>query len=106
MGAGRRLARFGGGSALGAGLGAALAVLFARQSGEDLRHGLRERLRRIRLAGVEAQAAKTDELVRRFRETVDDPLALADAEAKAREQKALAAAGLAPVETPPPPVTG
>ena len=93
MGAGRRLVRFGGGSLLGAGLGGAAALLFAPGSGDDLRQRIRERLRLAKLAGAEAQAAKTEELVRRFRATVDDPDALAEAAARARA--AATAAGLA-----------
>jgi gas vesicle protein len=92
MGASRRLVRFGSGSLLGAALGSGLAILLAPESGEDLRRRLGDRVRQIRLAGVEAQAAKTDELVRKFRETINDPEALAETEAQARQRLALVAA--------------
>lgn len=86
MATGRRLTRFAGGGLLGAGLGAAVAILFAPESGSDLRRHLRERFRRAKLAGLQAQASKTDELVLKFRETVNDPDALADKEAEAHER--------------------
>ena len=85
MASGRRLTRFGGGALLGTGLGAAVAILFAPESGGDLRRRLRERVRQVKLAGLQAQAAKTEELVHKFRETVNDPNALADTEAEARQ---------------------
>ena len=100
MGAAARLVRFTGGGLVGAMLGGAAAFLLAPESGEDLRHRLRERLRQVRLAGLEAQAAKTEELVRRFRDTVDDPQALTETEIDAREKIALASADSAPAAAP------
>ena len=84
MGATRRLVRFGTGSLVGAGLGSAAALLLAPASGDSLRQRLRSRLAHARLAGVEAEAAKTSELVRKFRERVNDPSALSAEESAAR----------------------
>lgn len=106
MSAARKLVRFVGGGLLGASLGGALAVLFAPDSGEDLRRGLRERLHLARVAGAEAQAAKTAELVRRFRGTVDDPSALTETEAEAHEKVALAVSDLTASAEPAAPVVG
>lgn len=96
MGAGKRLVRFGSGSVLGAGIGAAAAILFAPQSGDEMTGRLLDRLRQARLAGAEAKAAKEDELIRKFRGEVDDPTALRDEEAKVRVEaaEAVAAVGL------------
>ena len=85
MANGRRLARFGSGTLLGAGVGVAVAILFAPESGNDLRRQLKERIRQVKLAGLQAQAAKTEELIHKFRETVNDPDALADKEAEAHQ---------------------
>jgi gas vesicle protein len=85
MAIGRRLTRFGGGALLGTGLGTAVAILFAPESGHDLRRQIRERVRQVKLAGLQAQAAKTDQLVHKFRQNVKDPDALADKEAEAHE---------------------
>ena len=96
MSAARKLVRFVGGGLLGASLGGAVAVLFAPDSGDDLRRRLRERLHQARVAGAEAQAAKTEELIRRFRGTVDDPVALTESQTKARQKAALAISALSP----------
>ena len=99
MGAVRRLVRFAAGGLAGATLGGAAAFLLAPESGEDLRNRLRERLRQVRLAGLEAQAAKTEELVRRFRDTVNDPGALTETEIEARERMMLASPSSATTAT-------
>lgn len=99
MGAGKRLVRFGSGSVLGAGIGAAAAILFAPQSGDEMTGRFLDRIRQARLAGAEAKAAKEDELIRKFRAGVNDPGALQKEETKARLEaaeavNAVAAAGL------------
>ncbi len=99
MGAGKRLVRFGSGGVLGAGIGAAAAMLFAPQSGDEMTGRLLDRLRQARLAGAEAKAAKEDELIRKFRAGVNDPDALQEEETKSRLEaaeavNAVAAAGL------------
>jgi gas vesicle protein len=98
MSAGRRLARFGGGGLLGAGIGGVAAYFLAPVSGETLRHRLTERLARAKLAGREAEAAKTADLVRRFRERVNDPAALATEESTARLKVTAAADELRAVQ--------
>jgi gas vesicle protein len=84
MSATRRLVRFGTGGLVGAGLGGAVALFLAPASGDGLRRRLRTRLARAKLAGFEAEAAKTSELVRKFRERVNDPTALSASEVSAR----------------------
>ena len=78
MGTGKRLAKFGGGGLLGAAVGTAVAILWAPQSGDELKGRLSDRLRQARLAGAEAKAAKEEELIRKFRSEVSDPEALQD----------------------------
>ena len=96
MGAGRRLVRFGSGGLLGAGLGSAAAILFAPQSGEELKGRILDRLRQARLAGAQAKAEKEAELIRKFRTDVEDPDALQEEESQARlaAAQAVAAIGL------------
>lgn len=98
MGAGNRLLKFGSGGLLGAGVGTVVAVLWAPQSGEELKGRLADRLSRTRLAGAQAKAEKEDELIRKFRDEVDDPEALRDEEAKVRldAAQAIAAVGQEP----------
>ena len=96
MGAGKRIVRFGGGAVLGAAIGTAVAILFAPQSGDELKGRLWDRIRAARLAGAEAKATKEDELIRKYRAEVNDPAALQEEEAKAQLEaaEAVAAVGL------------
>lgn len=96
MGTGKRLLKFGSGSLLGTAVGTAVAVLWAPQSGDELKGRLADRLRRARLAGAEAKAATEEALIRKFRAEVEDPTALRDEEAKIRLEasQAVAAIGL------------
>lgn len=100
MGAGNRLLKFGSGGLLGAGVGTVVAVLWAPQSGEELKGRLADRLSRTRLAGAQAKAEKEDELIRKFRDEVDDPEALQDEEAKVRLEAAQAIAAIGHEPTP------
>ena len=105
MAAGGRIVRFGTGSILGATLGGVIAYLFAPQSGTELTGRLRNRVIDARVAGQQAKVDKQRELIGRFRSTVEDPTALAAAEAKAIEalnlKLAEAAQSRAAVETIP-----
>lgn len=96
MSAGRKFLSFVSGSLLGAAIGTAAAVLFAPRSGKELQGKLVDQWREIQLAGAEAKASKEDELIRKFRDEVDDPTALRDEEAKLRVEaaQAMAAIGL------------
>ncbi len=78
MGAMKRLVKFTGGSVIGATVGAVTASVFAPQSGNEMQLRLRDRLRRAKVAGAVAKAEKEEELIRRFRGTVNDPDALED----------------------------
>ncbi len=96
MATGKRIVKFGGGGLLGAAIGTAVAILWAPQSGDELKGRISDRLRRARLAGAEAKAEKEDELIRKFRVEVADPDALRDEETKVRLEaaEAVAAVGL------------
>ena len=96
MGTGKRLVKLGSGGLLGAAVGTAVAILWAPQSGDELKGRIADRVRRARLAGAEAKAAKEDELIRKYRTEVEDPDALREEETKARVEasQAVAAIGL------------
>ena len=96
MGAAKRLMKFGIGGLLGAGVGAAIGILFAPQSGDELKEQMADRLREAQVAGAEAKAAKEEELIHKYRAEVGDPDALQHVETQARLQRseAVAAIGL------------
>ncbi len=94
MGTGKRLLKFGSGGLLGAAVGTAVAILWAPQSGDELKGRLADRLRQARLAGAEAKVAREDQLIRKFREEVEDPEALREEEAQARREAADAVAAI------------
>jgi gas vesicle protein len=89
-----RLGAFIGGGILGAGVGAAIAVLNAPQSGDDLRKDVARRADLIKLAGVEAQTRTEEELIRQFRAQVNDPNALRDDETQLKVEAARSIADL------------
>jgi gas vesicle protein len=88
--------KFTAGGATGLIAGAVAGLVLAPKSGEDLHLSLRERLRRARLAGVEAKAQKQEELIQKFRTEVNDHEALSETQAQSREQRdqAVVALGL------------
>lgn len=94
MSAGKRLITLASGGLLGAAIGTAAAVLWAPQSGAELKGRLLDRIRQIQLAGAEAKAAKQDELIRKFRQYVEDPNALREEEVKLRGEAAQAFAAI------------
>ncbi len=94
MGAAKRLATFLEGSIIGTAAGAVAGLLLAPESGRQLRASLEERLRRARLAGITAQAAKEEELIRKFRAEVNDPEALRSEEESIRNEVAEAVQAL------------
>lgn len=89
-----RLGAFIGGGLLGAGVGAAIAVLNAPQSGDDLRTDVVRRVDLVKMAGVEAQARTEEEMIRHFRTQVNDPNALRDDETQLRVDAARSIADL------------
>jgi gas vesicle protein len=103
VGALGRIGAFIFGGLLGAGVGAAVAMLAAPQSGEELRGEIDRRVDRAKIAGLEAQARTEEDLIRRFRAEINDPTALRGQEAIARVETAQAIAelgraqGVAPV---------
>ena len=102
MGAIRRLGSFIVGGLLGAGVGAAVAMMVAPQSGEEFVDEVERKLDQAKRAGLEAQARTEEELIRRFRAETGDPSALRDQETLSRVETAQAIAdlGLAPATGP------
>ena len=77
---------------LGAVIGAGVALLFAPQSGEETRRGLKRRLRKIRAMAEE----KVDELSQRFSGQDGDPATLPAEEGEDEEDLEAVAAGEPP----------
>ena len=73
-----RIGAFVGGGLLGAGVGAAVAMLVAPQSGEEFRDAVETRVDEAKAAGIEAQTRTEEEMIRRFRAETGDPDALRD----------------------------
>jgi gas vesicle protein len=98
MGLIKRLGSFIAGGILGAGVGAAVAMVVAPQSGDEFVEGVERRVDQAKRAGLEAQARTEEELIRRFRAETGDPDALRDQETLTRVETAQAIAdlGLAP----------
>ena len=94
----KRLGSFIVGGLLGAGVGAAVAMVVAPQSGDEFVEGVELRVDQAKRAGLEAQARTEEELIRRFRAETGDPEALRDQETLTRVETAQAIAdlGLAP----------
>ncbi|MGH2558172.1 MAG: hypothetical protein ACRDJH_03835, partial [Thermomicrobiales bacterium] len=88
MGAFKRIVKFGAGGVVGAAIGAIGAVLIAPQSGGELQTKVDDRFRRAKVAREEAKAAKTEELISRFRQGVNAPAALNDAQEQTRIETA------------------
>jgi gas vesicle protein len=89
------------GGALGAGVGAAIAVMTAPQNGDQFRQGVERKIDQVKVAGLEAQARTEEDLIRRFRMETNDPSALRDAEAQVRVETAQAIAGIGLNPVPP-----
>ena len=102
MGALGRIGAFIVGGALGAGVGAVVAMLVAPQSGDEFVESVERRIDQVKVAGLEAQARTEEDLIRRFRAETGDPAALRDQETQTRVETAQAIAdiGLAPGEAP------
>src|SRR5215216_2400794 len=90
----KRLGSFIAGGLLGAGVGAAVAMVVAPQSGEEFVEGVERRVDQVKRAGLEAQARTEEELIRRFRAETGDPDALRDQETLTRVETAQAVADL------------
>ena len=93
-----RLGSFIVGGLLGAGVGAAVAMLVAPQSGDEFVDTVERRVDQVKLAGLEAQARTEEEMIRRFRAETGDPDALRDQQTLTRVETAQAIAdlGMAP----------
>jgi gas vesicle protein len=76
---------------LGLAVGAAVALLFAPESGDEIRRGLRRRARRIRRAAKERAGELTDTVVDRYqhaRRTVEEKLEAARTAIEIRKEQA------------------
>ena len=87
MAAGRFI-KFASGGLFGAGVGTALAILFAPRSGDALRTRVHDRFQLARLAGIEAQAETEAAVISRYRAKMGDQNALADYERELTERRA------------------
>ncbi len=76
MAAGKRLLAFGGGSLLGAAIGAAVAGMLAPQRGEELQQRTRSFVDDVRSEGDRAAEETRQALTARFQARVNDPNAL------------------------------
>lgn len=94
MGAVGKIVKFGLGSVIGAGIGAAVGTLAAPEDGESFQAGLRRRFQEAKIAGERAQAAKQAELIQRYRAEVSDPEALDEEEPAISRTDAIVATGL------------
>ncbi len=85
--AGGRVITFASGGLFGAGIGTALAILFAPQSGDILRTRVNDRFKLARLAGIEAQAETEAAIIARYRTKMGDPSALTELESTNNERR-------------------
>ena len=79
-----RIGAFISGGLLGAGVGAAIGMLAAPQSGDEFREEVERRLDQARVAGQKAEERTVEDLIRRFRAETDDPDALRDLQVEIR----------------------
>ena len=98
MGMLSRIGAFLTGGILGAGVGAAIAMLVAPRSGDEFREEFERTVDQVKVAGLEAQARTEEEMIRRFRAETGDPDALRDQETQVRvgTAQAIADLGLSP----------
>ena len=94
MGAIRSIGKFVLGGIGGAAVGATAAMLVAPESGPELQRKLRERMRAAKVAGVEAKADKENELIRKYRLTVNAADALKESEQQISQDRADSIAAL------------
>ena len=91
-----RAFKFALGGVAGAAVGATVALLLAPESGQDLQRNLRDRIRRAKIEGIEAQVARESELIRKYRAGVNDPEALREMELESKQLQDQAVVELAP----------
>jgi gas vesicle protein len=88
MGAIKRWFAFGVGGVVGFVSGVVGAIFTAPGSGADTRRRLDAEIARVKLAGVEAQAAAKQGLIERYRQEVGDPTALQGEAERVRIERA------------------
>lgn len=72
----KRIFKFGLGTAFGAAVGGGIGALMAPQRGEDLQAEARALIDDVKTEGEAARIATEESLARRFRQQVDDSVAL------------------------------
>jgi gas vesicle protein len=88
MGAIKRWFAFGVGGVVGFVSGVVGAIFTAPGSGEATRQRLEAEIARVKLAGIDAQAAAKQQLIEKYREVVGDPTALQDDAERVRIERA------------------
>jgi gas vesicle protein len=88
--AGGRFWQFTSGALFGAGIGTAVAVLFAPQSGEELQRKVKDVWHAAQRAGAEAEARTEMALIERYRELTGHADALESLESEVKEEHAAA----------------
>ncbi|HET7093260.1 MAG TPA: hypothetical protein VFI22_07280 [Thermomicrobiales bacterium] len=88
MGAIKRWFAFGAGGVVGFVSGVVGAIFTAPASGSETRRRLDTEIARVKLAGVEAQAATQQRLIAKYREEIGDPTALQDEAERVRIERA------------------
>ncbi len=84
-----RIGRFTRGGILGVALGSAIGLLAAPGTAEETRNNVANRIQKIRKAGVDAEAAKTQEIIQRYRVKTKDGSALKATEDQSKTDRAV-----------------
>jgi len=84
-----RMGRFTKGSIFGVALGSAIGLLAAPGTAEETRNNVADRIQKVRKAGVDAQAAKTEEFIQRYRMKTHDGTALIATEEQSKSEQAV-----------------
>jgi gas vesicle protein len=83
-----RMGRFTMGGIFGVALGSAIGLLAAPGTAEETRNDVAERIQKVRKAGVNAEAAKTQEFILRYRIKTKDVTALLLTEERKKAERA------------------
>jgi len=84
-----RIGRFTRGGIFGVALGSAIGLLAAPGTAEETRSNVADRIQKVRKAGVDAQAAKTQEFIQRYRMMTQDGTALKETEDQTQSDRAV-----------------
>ena len=84
-----RIGRFTKGGIFGVALGSAIGLLAAPGTAEETRNNVADRIQRVRKAGVDAEAAKTQEIIQRYRMKTKDGAALKTTEDQSKTERSV-----------------